>query len=372
MEFAINKSSLQKELQFLQGVVERRNTIPVLANILVESAGRDRIKLWATDLDTTLRCETEAEVRTEGRMLIGARKLFDVVRSLPDATINFRREANDWAEVRCAATRFRIAGQRAEDFPETPTAREAEPIRIPSEVLRTMIERTIFAITLEESRYTLSGAKFILSAETCRMVTTDGHRLAFIERRTEGGARTARGVDALIPRKTLSELERLAAVHEGEVALWADQNHVFFEVGPRFLIGRKLVGQFPNYEMVMPKSNPFVARLSCDLFAGAIRRVALMADDRSHAIKLAFAPSSLVISAQTAEEGSSEETLAIDYAGEPLEIGFNAQYLLDFLQVLGEGEIAFEFKDPSSQAQLRPTDTQEYDYRYVVMPMRLT
>ncbi|MER3427257.1 MAG: DNA polymerase III subunit beta [Pyrinomonas sp.] len=370
MEFAISKGSLQRELQFLQGVVEKRSTLPVLANILVESVGNDRIRLWATDLDTTLRCEAEAEILTSGRMLIGARKLFDVVRSLPDQTVHFRREANDWVELRCAASRFRIAGQRAEDFPQPPTADAPSPIRISAVVLRTMIERTIFAITLEESRYTLSGAKFTLAPEDFRMVTTDGHRLAFIERRTSTGARVP--IDALVPRKTLSELVRIASAHEGEIALWADQNHIFFEAGPRFLIGRKLVGQFPNYEMVIPKNNPWSVRLGAAPLAEAIRRVALMADDRSRAIKLTFAPGTLVISAQTAEEGSSEETLVTDYHGEPLEIGFNAQYLLDFLQVLDQGEVAFEFKDPNSQAQLRPTDDQEYDYRYVVMPMRLT
>src|ERR687894_2699071 len=215
MEFSISKTALQKELGFVQGIVERKNTIPVLSNILIESVGENTIRLIGTDLDATLRCETEAEVRTPGAMCVGARKLFEIARSLPDAPVNFRKEENNWATVKCERSNFRIAGIDRDNFPEVPSFKSA-PVRLPAGVFKTLIDRTIFAITLEESRYTLSGAKFMLGKSGAKMVTTDGHRLAYIERQDLGAVAPTEELDTLIPRKTLAELTKLVANYEGE------------------------------------------------------------------------------------------------------------------------------------------------------------
>lgn len=370
MEFNISKNALQKELGFVQGIVERKNTIPVLSNILIESTGEKAIRIIGTDLDATLRCEAEAEVKTPGSMCVGARKLFDIARMLPDSTVNFRKEENNWATVMCERSNFRVAGVERDSFPEVPSFRSAS-VKLSASIFKTFIDRTIFAITLEESRYTLSGAKFMLDKSGARMVTTDGHRLAYIERKDLGEQSLGESLDVLIPRKTLAELNKLTSSFEGEIGLAADENHIYFEVGPRLLISRTLAGQFPNYEMVMPKTNDKSAIFDSVLLGQAIRRVALMADDRSHAIRFHIAEGSLHISSQTAEEGEARETVATDYTGEEVEIGFNAEYLQDFLNAMSEGEVAFEFKDGNSQAQLRPTSADGYDYRYVVMPMRL-
>ncbi|HEV2704537.1 MAG TPA: DNA polymerase III subunit beta [Pyrinomonadaceae bacterium] len=370
MEFSISKGALQKELGFVQGTVEKKNTIPALSNILIESIGENTIRMTGTDLDVTLRCEAEADIKTPGAMCVGARKLFEIVRVLPDAPVNFRKDENNWASVKCERSNFRIAGVERESFPEVPTFKTA-PVKMPAYLLKTLIDRTIFAITLEESRYTLSGAKFMLAKSGARMVTTDGHRLAFIEREDLGANPPTENLDVLIPRKTLGELTKLMSAYEGEIGLGADENHIYFEVGQRLLVSRTLAGQFPNYEMVMPKGNDKKAVFDAPSLSQAIRRVALMADDRSHAIRLHLVPGNLHISSQTAEEGEARETVAIDYAGDEVEIGFNAAYLQDFLNVSNEGSIAFEFKDGNSQAQLRPISDDGYDYRYVVMPMRL-
>ncbi len=371
MEFSIHKSALQKELGFVQGTVEKKNTIPVLSNILIESVGENAIRFIGTDLDVTLRCEAEAEIKIPGSMCVGARKLFEIARVLPDATVNFRKEENNWATVKCERSNFRIAGVERESFPDVPTFKTSA-VKLPASIFKTLIDRTIFAITLEESRYTLSGAKFMLGKSGARMVTTDGHRLAYIERQELGEYTPKEELDVLIPRKTLSELTRLmAAASEGDIGLGADENHIYFEVGPRLLISRTLAGQFPNYEMVMPKGNDKRAEFDAPSLGQAIRRVALMADDRSHAIRFQLLPSNLHISSQTAEEGEARETVATEYTGEETEIGFNAAYLQDFLNVVNDGSVAFEFKDANSQAQLRPTSDDGYDYRYVVMPMRL-
>ena len=370
MEFSISKNALQKELGFVQGTVEKKNTIPVLSNILIESVGESTIRLLGTDLDVTLRCETEADIKTPGSMCVNARKLFEIARVLPDAPVNFRKEQNNWVAVTCERSNFRVAGVERESFPEVPTFKTA-PVKLPATIFKTFIDRTIFAITLEESRYTLSGAKFMLSGTGARMVTTDGHRLAYIERKDLGASAPKEGIDVLIPRKTLGELTKLMAGFEGDIGLGADENHIYFEVGARLLISRTLAGQFPNYEMVIPKGNDKRAEFDSGSLGQAIRRVALMADDRSHAIRLHLTEGSLHISSQTAEEGEARETVSTEYAGGETEIGFNAAYLQDFLNVMSEGSVAFEFKDGNSQAQLRPVSDDGYEYKYIVMPMRL-
>ena len=202
------------------------------------------------------------------------------------------------------------------------------------------------------------------------MVTTDGHRLAYAA--TKNGAASGNdSLDVLIPRKTLAELTKLTADFDGDINLGADENHVYFQVGSRLLISRMLSGQFPNYEMVMPKNNDRAATFDTTSLNQAIRRVALMADDRSHAIRFHLSKEQLLISSQNAEEGEARETLETDFAGDETDIGFNAQYLQDFLNVVGVEKVAFEFKDGNSQAQLKPVSDDTNEYKYVVMPMRL-
>jgi len=201
-------------------------------------------------------------------------------------------------------------------------------------------------------------------------VTTDGHRLAYVEKK-DVSKDGSDAIETLIPRKTLAELTKLTTGETGEISLGMDENHIFFEVGTRLLISRMLHGQFPNYEMVMPKNNDKEVQFDSGLLNQAIRRVALMADERSHAIRFHLAANELVISSQNAEEGEANETIQTDYAGEETDIGFNAQYLQEFLNVVGDSAVKFEFKDGNSQAQLRPADGGDYDYKYIVMPMRI-
>ena len=369
MQFVVSKQNLQRELAYVQGVVEKKNTIPVLSNILIESVGENNVRLTGTDLDVTIRCDMDAEVSTTGSICVQARKLFEIARLLPDAPVTFKKEDNDWVTVTCDKTRFKMVGVARDAFPEVPSFKSA-PTKLSAEIIKSFIDKTIFAITQEESRYTLSGAKFILDEAGAKMVTTDGHRLAYVERKgvSKNGSDA---IDTLIPRKTLAELTKLTAGFEGEISLGLDNNHIFFEVGPRLLVSRMLYGQFPNYDMVMPKNNDKSVQFDCGLLNAAVRRVALMSDERSHAIRFHLEPNQLVISSQNAEEGEASETIQAEYSGEETDIGFNAQYLQDFLNVIGEGAVAFEFKDGNSQAQLRPAEGGDYDYKYVVMPMRL-
>ena len=371
MQFVVSKQNLQKELSFVQGVVEKKNTIPVLSNILIESVGESSIRITGTDLDVTIRCDMDAdEIIAPGSMCVQARKLFEIARLLPDAPVSFKKEENDWVTVKCDRARFKMVGVSREAFPEVPTFKSA-PTKIGANILKTFIDRTIFAITQEESRYTLSGAKFVLDETGAKMVTTDGHRLAYVEKKGVTKNGTTQSIDTLIPRKTLAELTKLTTGFDEDISLGMDENHIYFQVGPRLLISRMLYGQFPNYEMVMPKNNDKTVEFNSSLLNLAIRRVALMADERSHAIRFHLEPNQLVISSQNAEEGEANETLQTDYTGEETDIGFNAQYLQEFLNVIGDAKVAFDFKDGNSQAQLKPSENGDYDYKYIVMPMRI-
>ncbi len=245
MQFVVSKQNLQKELSYMQGVVEKKNTIPVLSNILIESVGEGTVRLTGTDLDVTIRCDMDAEdIKTPGSICVQARKLFEIARLLPDAPVTFKKESNDWVTVTCDKSRFKMVGVSKEAFPEVPSFKSA-PTKISAAIIKAFIDRTIFAITQEESRYTLSGAKFMLDDKGARMVTTDGHRLAYVEKKgvSKDGSDA---IDTLIPRKTLAELTKMTAGEEGEISLGMDGNHIFFEVGTRLLISRMLYGQFPN------------------------------------------------------------------------------------------------------------------------------
>ena len=405
MEFTIKQSVLKEELGFIQGVVERKTTIPVLSNLLIESIGEKEIRIVGTDLDVTIRCDAEAEIKTPGAICIQARKLFDIVRALPSgADAHFKKEENEWVVMKCGNARFRLAGVNREQFPEIPQFKST-PLRLPAETFAYFIQNTAFAITNEQSRFTLSGAKFIVADGRARMVTTDGHRLAFIEK----AADTDGSMDTLVPKKALLELVKLARVGEEEIAFGEDQNHIFFETEGRLLITRKLSGNFPNYEMVMPKDSDHLATFDLDDMRSAVRRVSLMADERNRSIRLTIRDGEVEVTAQSSEEGEGREVVPADYKGEEMTLGFNWQYLQEFLNNVGASEIvaadsvpsrdsggegdsdkstketdgdkvrvretaapiriAFEFKDPNAQTQMSIAGDTSYDYKYIVMPL---
>lgn len=369
MQFSVTKNALLKELNLLQGIVEKKSTIPILSNVLIET-GDSKISLVATDLDVSLQTECAAETTRPGSVVLQARKVFDIVRNLPDAEINFTKEDNDWVRILCASSDFRIVGQAKEHFPSTPKS-EKGGVVIPATALNRLISRTVFAITQEESRYALNGSLLLLSEGKLQMVATDGHRLALAASDIEQAPDRADQLKVIVPKKALVELAKLTAGAEENLELSRDENHLYFEIQNRNLTSRMLAGQFPNYELVLPKNNDKSVTLNVDKITQAIRRAALMADERSHGVKVDLTNNQLSITSQSADVGEAKEVIPIDYNGENLSIGFNAQYLLDFLGVVGTDEVAFEFKDEQSPALLRPSGDGPADYKYVIMPMRL-
>lgn len=369
MEFTVSKSELVRELSLSQGVVEKKTTIPILSNVLVEADG-DRIILTATDLELGIRCSCPARVARGGAGTIPARKLLDYVRLLPDADIQVKFGENQWANLVCGRSRTRMAGMSRESFPELP---EMPPLlaEIPVGLLSMMISRTIFAISAEESRFTLNGALLLVRPEGLTMVATDGHRLAMVDSPVDLGV-DGTVYKALLPRKAMQEILKLSGEASGDAKLRfaGDDNHLFFEMGERLLLSRKLTGNFPDFERVLPKDHPHTVTLPRQEFRAAIERVGQFADERSRAIRVQFLPGEIKILANLSETGESEETLPVEYDGPQLEIGFNAQYLLDFLRAVSEDSVQFKFRDGQSAGELRQ-GTDDETYRYVIMPMRI-
>src|SRR5436309_622103 len=360
---------LQESILF-QRVVERKTTIPILANVLVHAEGGE-LAIAATDLEIGLKSVCVSKTTVPGAITLPAKRLYEIVRALPDKEINFKRGEANWVMITCGTSRFRVAGLPQDDFPTLPETKNNVG-RIPADVLAKVISRTICAISTEDSKYTLSGALLLLKPGSITMVATDGHRLAHVEK-AQTLDEVREEIKVLVPRKAMAELVRIISeTADAEVIGFSrDDNHLFFDMGKRLLISRMLTGQFPNYEAVLPRNNDRIVSINRDEITSAIKRVAILSDERSRTVKIALSNGSMEITASHSDLGEAHETIEVDYSKEDLQVGFNYQYLLDFLANADEPEVSFEFKDSESAAQLRTQPAGDYNYRYVVMPMRI-
>ena len=368
MELVVRKNDLLKELSLLQGIVERKNTIPILANVLLD-AEKDHVSLLATDLDVGLRSRCAATVGKPGTLTLPAKKLFEIVNALPDTDIRIEEEKNG-KSVTIAADRFesRMQTLPAGEFPTPPDDGGTEAAVLPGAALKRMITQTRFAITSEDTRYFLNGAQLVLQPDSMSMVATDGHRLAFVRVHESPGKSTKSEV--LLPRKTLNEVARL--IDGGEsVAFSQGENHLFFRAGNRLLISRKIDANFPAYERVIPKNNDKHIDFDRDRLLAAVRRVRLLSNERSKAVKFVMGHDQVEITSSTPEVGEAHEVLPVDYQGGAMQICFNADYVDNFLGVVETEQVQLEFKDEMSQAVMKPVGADGYEYTYVIMPMRV-
>lgn len=370
MEFSVKKYDLLEELDLTQGVIERKTTIPILSNLLCEAKG-SRLFITATDLELSMRTSCEAKVKKEGAGTIPAKKLLDLVRLLPEEEIRFKLLDNHWVQIVCDRKTYKMVGMSKDNFPTLP-AFPHTLVKIPSKLLAELVSKTIFAIAQEESRYTLNGALLVLAPATLTMVATDGHRLSMVE-----VAHKLTGlpgdVRVLVPKKAMSEVMRLCAKSGADavVEFAQDESHLFFQFDGRLLSSRKLTGTFPPYEAVLPRDANKTVVLERGELQDALRRVSQLADQRSHAVKFMLSKEGIEISASSPEYGEAKEAIEKEFKGDPMQIGFNAQYLLDFLAAAADGPISVELKDEQSAGQMRPLADEASRYRYVVMPMRI-
>lgn len=369
MEILVRRSDLAKELQLVQGIVERKNSIPILSNVLAEARSGE-LRISATDLDVSLVCGCPAQVVEEGAVTLSAKKLYEIVRSLPESEVSLKLEKDAWTRIRCERTEFRMAGLPREDFPTLPDGRAGRAVEIPVSLIKGLIQRTQFAITAEDARYYLAGALLVLEREGAAMVATDGHRLAWAQR--NGSLKLGEPLRVLVPRKAISELGRLLDElgPDEPVGFQQGETHLVFTAGGRTLASKMVEAQFPAFEKVIAVSGDKKVALGREALLAAIRRVSLLSSERGRAVRVALEPGKLELSASSPELGEARESLAVDYQGEGAEIGFNAQYLVEFLQAVGSEQVQLELKDAESQGMLRPLGETEGEYRYVVMPMR--
>lgn len=368
MKIKAKRGNLLATLYWTQSIVERRNTMPILANVLIESQ-KGHIRITATDLEVGVRGGVDGEVVEEGTVTVNAKKLYEIIREVPDEQVQMKRLENEWVEVRSGKSVFKIVGLDAREFPQFPEFDAKGLSSVPASTIREMIERTIFSVSTDETRYSLNGV-FVEESEggKIRMVATDGHRLAFDER-ILGSLGLTKGV--ILPRKGLSELKKLLENGEDGMVLIGFRENMGLVVKNNVELFMRLIdGDFPDYTKVIPKGNPNVAKIAYAELLQTLRRVSILSSERYKGIKMEFKDGKVSVLANNPDLGEALEEIEVEYKGKPVTIGFNARYLIDVLGVLGgEGEINIELKDELSPSVIRKAGNESY--LYVLMPMRL-
>ncbi len=368
MEFRIATDELKKALYRAQGIVERKTTMPILANVLV-NATKGGVTVTAFDLDIGVVSEHPAEVSKPGAVTLSAKYVFDIVQNLPDAQVTLKKLANNYVDISSGSAHFKIVGMAAEEYPKLPKEENAPLVQISGATLLEMIKKTQFAISSDETRYILNGVFFEPhSGGKVRMVATDGHRLSLIERDLPGEFKLKGGV--IIPRKGLMELKRLLdEAPEAECHLGFAENSALFKKPGLTMVMRLIDGQFPEYQRVIPKEGEKVVMVPKTSFLESLKRIALLSADKSYAVRIGLEQNKLLITANNPDLGEARDVLEVAYRGGDITIGFNARYLTDVLSVLETDEVSFELGDEHSPGVIHaPGDR---SFTAVVMPMRV-
>ena len=375
MKLTLRSQDLVKELSLAQGVVERKATIPMLGNVLLEAQG-GVLEVTTTDLELGFRTTCEADVAQEGSTAVPMRRLFDYARLLPDADVSIATTTTDSISISCGSAKTRIAGMETRNFPKLPEVPSALAT-LGVEPLLGAIKRTIISVAGEQSHYTLAGALLVIRPGSIGVVSTDGHRLSLYFEDQET-TKVSEEVQGLMPKKAMAELQKVLEHAEGseedppQVTFAMDENNMFFQSGTRLFISRKMTGKFPDYNRVMPKDLSVALELSAEKLGAVLRRVSQFSDERSRVVKFDLEDGKLQMTAAVSQFGSSEESLLVDYEGDPLGVGFNAQYIIEFLGVCGSEQVLMRLKDARSAAQFEvPGLSKGKDYRYVIMPIRV-
>ncbi len=366
MIFSINKEEIVGELQILQGIVEKKNTMPILANILLK-VKKDEVEMVGTDLEVGMITHFPARIEDEGALTVSGKKIFEIVRSIPDGQlITFKEIEGLRMEITSGASEFKILCLPHEDYPQIPEPRFEKGISLPLEEVKEMIDRVYYAIT-QEQRYYLNGALMIIKDKSIELVSTDGHRLSYTKKELEG-LKIGGELRGIVSKKTLGEIKKL----DGEdIEFDLDENNLFFRVKNKTLISRMIEGKFPNYEAVMPRDNPNRLSFSRDEMASSIKRVSLLSSERSKGIKLFLSKKQVDLFSSSPEMGEAHDRIQVDYEGKEMEIGFNSQYLLDFLNTVKNERVVVEIKDENSAVMMKPEVDDEIQYLYVLMPMKI-
>src|SRR3954452_17763082 len=376
MELQIGIDEFSRALYRPQAIVEKKSTMPILASVLLEATntdGQGRLRVSAFDLEIGVTGTHPAEVMKAGSVALKHKELYDIIRALPEKTAVLRREANNRVRITSGTAEFNIVGQPAEDYPPFPRAEKVSLVPIDPGQLLEMIEKTQFAISADETRHNLNGVYFETAQGNIRMVATDGHRLALIERPAPGNFNLKKGV--IVPRKGLLELKRLLEEdHEGPCELGFTETSGVFQRGDVQMVMRLIDGIFPDYQQVIPKEADRTMTVDRPRLLDTLKRMSLLSSDRTtNAVRFELSENSLRVTSQNPDLGDAREELAVTYAGTPMQIGFNARYLMDVLQVVDAAQMNVELCDELSPGVLKPAGEPGAAARYtaVIMPMRI-
>ena len=366
MKFSIDRDQMLGELQLLQGIVEKRNTMPILANILINVKDKE-VELIGTDLEVGLKTHFPALIEDTGALTTSGKKLFEIVRSLPEGQkITFQETKEQNVEIVSGESEFKVLSMPKEDYPQVPAPNFPKNINLPLDKIKEMIDGVYFAIS-QEQRYYLNGALMILKDDSIELVSTDGHRLAYTRLPLED-IKIGGEIRVIISKKTLNELRKF---EDEAVAFDLDENNLFFKVKNRTLIARIIEGKFPNYEAVIPQDNPHTLHINREMITEAIRRVSLLSAERSRGIKCSIKKDHIHLFSSNPEMGEARDRVAVEHSGPELDIGFNSQYILDFLTVVKTENISVEMKDENSAVLMKPETEADVKYFYVLMPMKI-
>ena len=371
MKLTIKKEEILKGLQRIQGVVDKKNTMPILSNMLL-SANKNGVEIVATDLEIGLRGQYAAEVDTPGAVAVSAKKMYEIVRELPEEEIQIRADENNWVRIASGHSQFKLVALPKDEFPALPEVAEDGMIAVEGDVLRDMIRKTLYAAGDNDARYVLNGLFVHLgpakSGLNIRIVGTDGHRLSLIDRQVNEKHKEE---SVIIPKKAMMELRRLLEEDEssGQLRVGFSKNHALFKRDGLVMVSKLIDGNYPNYQQVIPQKSTKTVTLSKDQIAHAVKRVSILSKEKTNAVKLQLEKGALTLSTSNPELGEATEELAVEYAGEGLAIGFNSRYLMDVLSAMDGETITLEFNDPLSPCLLREAGNEQY--RCVVMPMRV-
>ncbi len=367
MKFTITREQLQEGLIAVASSVPTRTTLPVLANILVEATA-EGVRLSGTDLDIAVSTVVPADVETDGAVTLPAKKLVEIVRELPSAAISFVAVGEQRVTMECGPSKFKLLGIARDEFPGFPTVSFDKSWKMTSHDIQNLITHVAFAASTEESRPILNGVLWEMREDRMRMVATNGHRLAKMDIPVSGGSAA---VDLIVPPKALEQIRRLFGPAD-DIEVARSDNHLGFRSGNTLVFTRLIEGPYPNYEQVIPRDNDKTATIDRLALASAIRRVGVVASDQTHRVCLSFSGGTLKFSVNTPDLGEAQDEIQATYDGEPLEIGFNATYVLELLKVMPTDEVRFTLKAPERAATLEPVGWDDpASYLCLVMPLRL-
>jgi DNA polymerase III subunit beta len=372
MEFKISKEIFLKALQRIQGIVEKRNTMPILSNALLE-VHNDLLYVTATDLEVGMKSSYPTKVIKEGKITVSAKKLYEIVKELPDEEIHVATKENDWVEIVCGKARFNIVGLSSEEFPYFPKVKDESFIIFKNEILSNMIEKTSYAICYDETKYNLNGV-FIKAfqedgANVLRMVATDGHRLSVSQEVIEGSISAELSKGVIFPKKGIFELKKMAEEESAEIMLGFMDNSAVIKKGNTVVVMRLIDGEFPDYTKVIPANNERIVQINRDKFLHSLKRMAILSSEKFKGIKIEVNPELVVISSSNPELGEAREEIEVQYEGNTISTRFNAKYLIDVLSVMEDREVQLKFKDELSPVIMKPLA--DNDFMAVIMPMRL-